>query len=267
MQPRSKTLMLWLGRLLVVVMGFWGATTAAFATDRPLTIFAAASLKNVLDDLIEDYGQTLGDRPVVSYAASSALARQIEYGAPADVFLSANADWAQYLVDRNLLNGETLVDVASNELVLIAGTDWQHPVDLSAPATLIEQLGEEKLAIALVRAVPAGIYGRQALEFYGLWDQLRPKVAQTENTRATLRLVATGATPLGIVYASDAAAEPRVRVLAAFAESSHDPIRYQAGQLTHPDADGGAFLDFLQSEGATAVFKQHGFRAPLGGQP
>lgn len=246
----------------------WLALLAALpARAGDVTVFAAASLKTALDAVAAGFADASGNRLRVSYAGSSALARQIQQGAPAQLFLSANPDWMDVLAADGLLAADSRADLLTNRLVLIAAADSPVSVDLHNSADLAAALGDGRLAMALVRAVPAGIYGKAALQSLGLWDAVADRVAQADNVRAALRLVAVGETPLGIVYATDAAADPRVRVVARFPESSHPPIRYPVAVLSDGDgADARAALAYLTGAGARAVFADHGFGL-AGGAP
>ena len=230
--------------------------------DDPLLVFSAASLKESMDEAAAAYSETGGPRVQVSYAASSALARQIEQGAPTDVFISADLAWMDWLAGRNLVDDASRRDLLGNDLVLVApATDDVAQLDLAAgPAGLLARLGEGHVAMALVDAVPAGKYGREAFESLGMWEALAPRVAEGDSVRAALMLVARGEAPLGVVYGSDAAAEPRVRVVATFPADSHAPIVYPVARVAasrHEDAAG--FVDWLASAEAGAIFRRHGF--------
>ncbi|EBA08661.1 molybdate ABC transporter substrate-binding protein [Sagittula stellata] len=228
------------------------------AAAREITIFAAASLRDALDEAAELYSNETGDDTVISYAGSSALARQIQQGAPADVFISANAGWMDALEEDGLLAPGTRRDLLGNSLVLVAGVEG--PVDDLTPASdLAGWLEGGKLAMALVDAVPAGIYGKAALEHLGLWDTVAAQVAQADNVRAALALVAVGAAPLGIVYRTDAQAEPRVFVKAAIPRDSHPPILYPAAAMAEKQQFALPFLSFLETGPAQDIFRRHGF--------
>lgn len=224
-----------------------------------ITVFAAASLRNAMDQVAATYIQKTGDQVTLSYAGSSALARQIGQGAPADLYLSASVDWMDNLEAQALVRPETRVDLLGNRLVVVA-----HAADGAAsdnPAAVLAALGEGRLAVGAVDAVPAGIYARQALTALGLWPQVQGRLAQADDVRKALALVALGEAPLGIVYATDAAAEPRVHVVATFPEGSHDPIIYPAAipaEAPHPDA-AQAFLSYLTGDAARALFEAQGF--------
>ncbi|KUF10579.1 molybdate ABC transporter substrate-binding protein [Pseudoponticoccus marisrubri] len=224
------------------------------ARAEPVTVFAAASLKTALDAVAKGYAAQTGTQVTLSYAGSSALARQIQYGAPADLYISANTLWMDVLDRDGLLVPGTRVDLLSNRLVLI-GPAGAGPLP---PDEIATSLGQRRLAMALVDAVPAGIYGRAALESLGLWGELSDRVAQADNVRAALALVALGEAPLGITYATDAQAEPRVAVRHVFAADTHPPIRYPVAALRE-GADVDAFLAYLQGESAAAIFAAQGF--------
>ncbi|WP_172300298.1 molybdate ABC transporter substrate-binding protein [Pseudoruegeria sp. HB172150] len=225
-----------------------------------VTVFAAASLRNALDEVATAFNSATGDEAVIAYAGSSALARQIEQGAPADIFISANTDWMDHLEENNLIDPATRTDLLGNALVLIAHDPDAAPVDLTPDLDLPTLLNGGRLAMALVDAVPAGIYGKQALTSLDLWDTVAPHVAQADNVRAAVAYVALGETPYGIVYATDATAEPNVTVVGTFPESSHDPITYPAAALTSAQSPATQpFLDFLHSPEARDAFTRQGF--------
>ncbi|MEP2716514.1 molybdate ABC transporter substrate-binding protein [Pseudophaeobacter sp.] len=225
-----------------------------------VTVFAAASLKNALEEIRADFEATTGQTVALSFAGSSLLARQITLGAPADIYLPASADWMDYLQTEGHLVAGSRRDLLGNRLVLIAPRSSAQPIFGFDDPALLAQLGQGRLAMALVTAVPAGIYGKSALQNLGIWQDLAPKIAQTDNVRAALALVAAEEAPLGIVYASDAQAEPRVVVLAEFPQSTHAPIRYPLALI--PPAKTPAILAFytyLQQPVAQEVFRAAGF--------
>ncbi|MFZ5655667.1 MAG: molybdate ABC transporter substrate-binding protein [Pseudomonadota bacterium] len=230
----------------------------------PVTVFAAASLKESLDEAARAYQRGTGTPVRVSYAASSALARQLAQGAPADVVLLADRDWMDHLAERGLLRGGTRRDLLGNALVLIAPRDARGArVSLAQPSTVVAALGDGRLALALTASVPAGRYARAALASLGLWAPLRPRVVEAENVRAALLLVARGEACMGVVYRTDALAEPRVRVLATFPARSHPPIVYPVAVVAasrHPRAE--AFAQWLRTPSARVIFQRHGFVAP-----
>jgi molybdate transport system substrate-binding protein len=219
------------------------------------TVFAAASLKNALDEV----AALQPARPRISYGASSALARQIENGAPADVFISADLDWMDYLEKKGLVAPGTRRNLLGNRLVLIAPAS--RPVRLQpAPGfPILKALGKERIALANPDSVPAGKYARAALEKLGVWGEVAGRVAATDNVRAALALVARGETPLGIVYQTDANAEPRVMVAGAFPPGSHPSIVYPVAQIKGAKAPARALLDFLGGSQARTIFEKHGF--------
>lgn len=243
--------------LLAVFISFDSAT-AVRAAD--VTVFAAASLKNALDDIREKFEAETGYQVTVSVAGSSLLARQIALGAPADIYLPASPQWMDYLETQERVAPETRQDLLSNRLVLIAPKDAAIAItDFSDPA-LMQQLGQGRLAMALTEAVPAGIYGKQALQSLGIWSVLSSQVAQTDNVRGALALVAAGEAPLGVVYASDAMADARVTILAVFPAASHSKILYPIAQILpadRPEID--AFQVFLNSSVARGIFAAAGF--------
>ena len=237
------------------------APVRAAAND--LTVFAASTLTNALDHLAGEWTARTGERVVTSYAGSSALARQIEAGAPADIFISASADWMDALEASGELREGTRRDILASTLVLIAHGREAEPVRLDADLDLVAMLDGGRLSMALVDAVPAGIYGREALTSFGLWDAVAPHVAQSDNVRAALAFVALGEAPLGIVYASDATVEDSVSVIATFPKGSHTPITLPAAitaQSEHPRAQD--FLDFLSSDIAAPIWREYGFSVP-----
>ena len=246
--------------VLFMVGGLGVALPAAAQGDRVL-VFAAASLKNAMDDVASAYEASHDTDLRVSYAGSSTLARQIEQGAPAGVYVSANEAWMDRLEERGRIVAASRVDLLRNDLVLVAPSDSDVRPTLAQKSDLFAALGANGyLAMANTEAVPAGIYGRQALQQLGLLEELQGRIAQSEDVRAALALVARGETPLGVVYASDAVAEHDVRVIETFAADSHDPIIYPAALVTDADTPAARdFLAFLQSEPARRLFKQWGF--------
>jgi molybdate transport system substrate-binding protein len=224
-------------------------------------VLAAASMQGALDAVAGAWANKGHPRPVISYAGSSALARQIESGAPADLFLSADEKWMGKVEQDGRIEAGTRADLLANALVLIAPAGSKAEVDFGKPASLAAALGAKgRLGMADPDAVPAGIYGKQALTSLGLWDGVKAKVASADNVRAALALVESGEAPLGVVYATDAKATDRVRVVATFPGSSHEPIRYPVAVIagsTNPDAR--AFRTFLGSGEAQAIFARYGF--------
>ena len=225
-----------------------------------VTVFAAASLTNAMAEIETGFAAATGHDVTVSLAGSSALARQIQQGAPADVFISANPGWMDALEADGLIAQGTRRDLLGNALVLIAH-DAQHPVvGIGPDMDLAAMLGDDRLAMALVEAVPAGIYGKAALESLGQWEAVAPRVAQSNNVRGALALVALGEAPYGIVYATDAAAEDAVSVIGTFPGGTHPPILYPvAGIAGREGVARSALLDYLQGAEARAAFERQGF--------
>ena len=249
-------------RIVALVMGMiftLGVLQPALAADRVI-VFAAASLKTALDAAGSAWQAATAGELAMSYAASSALAKQIEQGAPADVFFSADRDWMVYLDDRNLIKPGSGVELLGNELVLVAPSGSAAQAVIAKGFPLASLLGDGRLAMADVKAVPAGKYAKAALESLGVWASVETRIAQAENVRAALKLVAAGEAPLGIVYKTDAMAEPAVRIIGQFPPDSHPPIIYPVAvtvDSTNPDA--ADFVKFLQSEQARAIFIEQGF--------
>jgi molybdate transport system substrate-binding protein len=244
----------WLGAALAIAL----APISAQAQDG-MVIFAAASLKNALDEIAGAWSKETGKpAPRISYAASSALAKQLEQGAPADLFISADLDWMDHVDRKDLIRKDTRVNLLGNKIVLVAPRDSKATVTVRQGFDLATALGSGRLAMANVDAVPAGKYGKAALEKLGAWNGVKDRVAQAENVRAALLLVARGEAPLGIVYSTDAAAEPYVRIVGEFPADSHPPIIYPAA-LTKESPDAKAFLDFLKSTKSRPSFEKQGF--------
>jgi molybdate transport system substrate-binding protein len=232
---------------------------AMAATD--VIVFAAASLKNALDDAIAAYEKGGGGKVVASYAASSALAKQIESGANADIFISADLDWMNDVEKHNLIDKNTRKNLLGNAIVLIAPTAAKAPrIDVKPGFDLKALLQDGRLAMADPSAVPAGKYGKAALEKLGVWDSVKDRVASAENVRGALLFVDRGETPYGIVYATDAAADKGVAIVGTFPEDSHPPIIYPiALTAASADAEAKKFLAFLESPAAKPAFEKQGF--------
>lgn len=226
-------------------------------------VFAAASLKDALDDLSAQYTKETGKKPVLVYGASSTLARQIEKGAPADVFISADLDWMDYAQKKDLIDVASRRDLLGNELVLIAPATSTGDVELKTGVDLNGKIGSGKLAMGDPAHVPAGLYGKAALEKLGVWSQVQGKVAAADNVRNALLLVARGEAPYGIVYKTDATAEKRVRIAGTFPANSHAPIVYPLAITKQADrAAAEPFYKFLQTPAAIATFQRYGFTRP-----
>jgi molybdate transport system substrate-binding protein len=239
----------------------------ARAQSNDLIVFAAASLKNVLDAVNAQWQKETGKSAKISYAASSALAKQIEQGAPAQVFISADLDWMNYLAGKNLIDAQTRSNLLGNRIVLIAPKNRAQPVDIKAGFDLAAVLGGGRLAMANVDSVPAGKYGKATLETLGIWGSVSGMIAQAENVRAALLLVSRGEAPAGIVYQTDAAAEPNVKIIGIFPENTHPPIIYPVALTagaSNPDAT--AFLHYLKSSKAKPLFEAQGFTVLSPGQ-
>jgi molybdate transport system substrate-binding protein len=245
---------------LVAVLVFGLMPVAAIAQSHDVLVFAAASLKNALDDVSSQYQRETGRHVNISYAASSTLARQIESGAPVDVFISADVDWMDYLAKHNLIKAGTRKDVLGNKLVLISYKNNAVRATIQPGFPLAKLLNGGKLAMADTASVPAGKYGKTALQKLNVWPSVEGQIAQAENVRAALALVARQEAPLGIVYQTDATAEPNVKVVGIFPEDTHPPIIYPAAittSSTSPDAT--AFLRYLESAKARPFFEKQGF--------
>ncbi|WP_341641001.1 molybdate ABC transporter substrate-binding protein [Phycobacter sp. K97] len=226
-----------------------------------ITVFAPASMTNAMVRIRAEFESETGHRVLVSFAGSSVLARQIERGAPADVFLSANPAWMDYLDSKGWILGDTRFDLIGNRLVLI-GHGSQPPVDLLSEGDLLKRVEGARLAMALTEAVPAGIYGKTALASMSLWNKVGPDVVQTDNVRAALALVATGEAPFGIVYATDARASSAVSVIATFPADSHPPIVYPAAAVAPGENPAAlAFLEYLKTPAVQTILTDEGFSA------
>jgi molybdate transport system substrate-binding protein len=225
-----------------------------------LTVFAAASLKNALDDIDTEFSKASGVKVAASYAASSALAKQIEQGAPADVFASADLDWMDYAHDKKLVNDATRINLLGNRLVLIAPKDSPlKDVAIGPGFDLAALAGDGRIVTGDVRAVPVGRYAKAALEKLGAWAKAEPKMAMTENVRAALALVARGEAPLGIVYETDAKVETGVKIVGSFPADSHPPIVYPFAATVTAKPPAERYLGFLRSAAAKNVFERYGF--------
>ena len=253
----------WIGRvagLAAAVLLAGAAAIAGSGAGQDVVVFAAASLKNALDAVNAQWQKETGKKAIISYAASSALAKQIEQGAPAQMFISADLDWMDYLAGKNLIKPDTRSNLLGNRIVLIAPKDKAQPVEIKAGFDLAKMLGDGRLSMANVDSVPAGKYGKAALEKLGVWASVANKIAQAENVRAALLLVSRGETPAGIVYQTDAAADPNVTIIGTFPEDTHPPIIYPialTASASHPDS--AAFLAYVKSAKAKPMFEAQGF--------
>ena len=253
-----------IGAVVGLLFAPWfGVVAPAPAAAADVTVFAAASLKEALDAQVKSYETGTPYRVVVSYGASNALARQIEAGAPADIFISADLDWMDYLDQRRLLAPGTRNNLLTNALVLIAPASSTSALKIGPSFGLASALGNEKLALANPDSVPAGKYGRKALESLGIWSSVEKKLAPAENVRAALFLVSRGEAPFGIVYASDALADKNVRVVDIFPANTHPPIVYPAALVAASNSTTAkGFLDYLRSPSARPVWEKYGFGMP-----
>jgi molybdate transport system substrate-binding protein len=254
-----------LNRLCAVFLAALGlcamtTTQPAHAMEK-LSVFAAASLRNALDEINATFRKASGITVVASYAATSALVKQIEQGAPADIFMSADLNWMDYAVEHKLVKPDTRMNLLGNRLVLIAPKDatLDH-IDIKAGFDLGKLAGDGRIAVADVKAVPAGRYAQAALEKLGAWKAAKPKLAMAENVRATLAFVARNETPVGIVYETDAKVEPKVKIVGIFPEDSHPPITYpMAATADTKNPQVTRYLHFLRSSTAKAIFEKYGF--------
>lgn len=250
--------------LFLAALAWGGAAVPVRAQEGDVLVFAAASLKDALDEVNALWLEGAGHSAVVSFAGSPALARQIEQGAPADVFISADLQWMDYLGERGVVMPESRFNLLGNRIVLVAPRDSAVELSIGPGFPLRDALGPDGwLAMADVASVPAGRYGKAALERLAVWASVRDRVAQSENVRAALALVARGEAMLGIVYRTDAAAETQVRIVATFPDDVHPPIVYPLAVVTGSQSvHAAAYVDFLKSPAARRVFENWGFLAP-----
>lgn len=239
----------------LLILGVVNAPRSARAEE--IVVFAAASLKDALDHAVGMFQQQGGDKVSVSYAASSALAKQIESGAPADIFVSADLEWMDYLQQRNLIKAETRKNLLGNHLVLVAPVQSDITVEIKPNFPLASLIGDGHLAMADPDAVPAGKYGKAALEKLGVWSSVEKRVVRAENVRAALFFVSRQEAPLGIVYRTDAAADKGVKIVP---EDTHPPIVYPIAVATNStNATAGKLLSLLESPAAKKMYEKHGF--------
>jgi molybdate transport system substrate-binding protein len=248
------------GFFLAFAILFGSIAQPALAQDKTLTVFAAASMKNALDDIDAAYTAKTGVKVVASYAASSTLAKQIEQGAPADIFLSADTDWMDYATSKKNINEPTRVNLLGNSIVLIAPRVSKiDNVAIGPGFDLATLAGDGKIATGDVKAVPVGKYAKAALEKLGAWQAAEPKFAMAESVRAALTLVARGEAALGIVYSTDAKVEPGVKVVGTFPADSHPAIIYPVAATTTAKAEASDYLAYLRSSAAKTVLEKYGF--------
>ena len=260
--PRRGLLLgLLLAALPVAAHAEGPAAATTTAADTTVTAFAAASLTNAIEDISKAYAATGKPAPKLSFAASSTLAKQVEAGAPVNIFASADQKWMDYLVSKDLVVTDTRVTPIGNELVLVAPADSAKPVEITKSLDLLKLLGPDgKIATGLTDSVPVGIYAKTALTNLGMWDSVRERIVGAESVRAALALVERGEVPLGIVYATDAAITPKVKVVGVFPADTHPPVEYPFALLKgHDSAEAKAFFKFLVGPEAKEIYKKYGF--------
>jgi molybdate transport system substrate-binding protein len=248
-------------RLLALASLLLGAALLpAQAQEKSLTVFAAASLKNALDDVNAAYTAKTGVKIAASYAASSTLAKQIEQGAPADVFISADTDWMAYATDKKTIKDGTRVDLLGNKLVLIAPKDSDiSTVQIGPGFDLARLAGDGKIATGDVASVPVGKYAKAALEKLGSWNAAAPKFAMADNVRAALTLVARKEAMLGIVYETDAKVEPGVKIVGSFPQDSYPPVIYPFAVTATAKPEAADYLAYVRSSASKGIFEKYGF--------
>ena len=245
--------------LLVPVVCGW-LNSPASAEDKTLTVFAAASMKNALDDIDAAFTAKTGVKVAASYAASSTLAKQIEQGAPADIFVSADTDWMDYAIGKKDINEATRVNLLGNSIVLIAPKDSKiDNVAIGPGFDLAKLAGDGRIATGDVKSVPVGKYAKAALEKLGAWQAAEPKFAMAESVRAALTLVARSEAAVGIVYSTDAKVEPGVKIVGTFPADTHPPIIYPVAATANAKAEAAEYLAYLRSQPAKTVFEKYGF--------
>lgn len=255
-QPRRHLALI----LVATLFAFALPARAADAPKQELLVFGAASLTNVLDEIGAAYTKATGQPLKSSYAASSALARQIEAGARADVFLSADVEWMDYLQTRNLIDKASRRNLLGNRLVLVAPADSNLQLRIAPNFPLMQALGSNgRLATGDPDSVPVGRYARSALTTLGVWNEVADRLVRAENVRAALSFVARGETPLGIVYETDALVEKKVRIVDVFPDNSHLPIVYPAAITVTARPGSKEFLEYLGGPTAAALFRKYGF--------
>jgi molybdate transport system substrate-binding protein len=248
------------GFFVALTILFGSAHSPARAQDKTVTVFAAASMKNALDDIDAAYTAKTGVRIVASYAASSALAKQIEQGAPADIFVSADTDWMDYAAAKKTIHETTRVNLLGNTIVLIAPKDSKvDNVTIGPGFDLSKLAGDGKIATGDVKAVPVGKYAKASLEKLGAWSAAEPKFAMAESVRAALTLVSRGEAALGIVYSTDAKVDPGVKIVGTFPADSHPAIICPVAATTTAKAEAADYLAFLRSTAAKSIFEKYGF--------
>jgi molybdate transport system substrate-binding protein len=236
------------------------ALLAAYAQDRTLTVFAAASLKNALDDINAAYTARTGVKVATSYAASSLLAKQIEQGAPADIFASADSEWMTYAIQKKVINGSTRVNLLGNQLVLIAPRESEiSNVQIGEGFDLAKLAGDGRIATGDFQSVPVGKYAKAALQKLGAWDAAAAKFAMAENVPAALTFVARKEVSLGIVYETDAKVEPNVKIVGYFPPDSYPLVIYPFAAILTARPEAADYLAYLQSSASKDIFDKYGF--------
>lgn len=249
-----------LAAIAAILLNAADALSPSRAQQPTVTVFAAASMKNALDDINAAFSKRTGVKTVASYAATSALMRQIEQGAPADIFASADLEWMDYGLKNKLINPNTRVNLLGNRLVLIAPKDSKiAAVKLEQGFDLAKLVGDGRIATGEVKSVPVGRYAVAALQKLGMWSSVEKRMAMVENVRVALTLVARGEAPLGIVYETDAKVEPGVKIVARFPDDSHPAIIYPVGATVTATAAAPRYIDFLQSGASKSIFERYGF--------
>jgi molybdate transport system substrate-binding protein len=249
------------GLFLAFAVALAAIPTSAAAQDKSLTIFAAASMKNALDEIDAAYTAKSGVKLTVSYAASSALAKQIEQGAPADVFISADTDWMDYATSKKAINESSRVNLLGNSIVLIAPKDSKiDNVGIASGFDLAKLAGDGRIATGDVKSVPVGKYAKAALAKLGAWQAAEPKFAMADSVRAALTLVARREAVLGIVYSTDAKVEPGVKIVGIFPADSHPAIVYPIAATTTAKPEASDYLAFLRSTVAKTILEKYGFK-------
>lgn len=252
--------LMWIAALVPGLEQSPGKAAARSGSAGGPVIFAAASLKTALDEIATLWAADAGKAPSITYASSATLAKQIEQGAPADIFISADLAWMDYLDKAKLIEAGTRRNLLGNKLVLVEPADTKTDLAIAAGFDLASATGDGKIAVCAVASCPAGIYAKEALENLGVWAAVEPKLAQADNVRAALAFVSRGEARFGIVYATDAKADPKVHVVGIFPASSHEPIVYPValvGTSSNPDA--ASFVAYLTSQAATRVLTAQGF--------
>ncbi|ACK49041.1 molybdenum ABC transporter, periplasmic molybdate-binding protein [Methylocella silvestris BL2] len=249
-----------LALVLTLAVGLAPLTVAAQTPAAGPTVFAAASMKTALDAIAASWTAQNGKAPVLVYGSSAVLAKQIEQGAPADIFISADLNWMDYLDKAKLLRAGTRRAFLGNELVLVEPADQKTTLKIESGFDLAGLTGAGKIAVCTITSCPGGVYGKESLVALGVWDKVEPKLAQSDNIRAALNLVARGEARFGIVYATDAKAEPKVRIVGVFPASSHSPIVYPVAILEESkNPEAANFVAYLSSQASVKILLEQGF--------